>query len=77
MSPQLTIQSSIYRPLGLPVHLRWARLLIEHTNERIKYPDTQLINSTPGDDGDDEENEHEGAYFDPDSGCAASKVQFS
>ncbi len=38
--------------------------MIHHINEQIKYPDVQFIDSTPGDNGDDQANEHE-AYFNP------------
>ena len=34
-------QQSIYRSLGLSAHLAWARLLIDRTNEQIKYPDAE------------------------------------
>ena len=38
--------------------------MIDRTNEQIKYPDAQYKDGTPGDDGDDEANEHEN-YFNP------------
>ena len=62
-------QQSIYRSLGLSAHLGWARLLIDRTNEQINYPDAQF---NPGDNGDDEANEHE-AYFNPGPGFADSE----
>jgi len=35
-------QQSIYRSLGLSAHLAWARLLIDRTNEQIKYLDWEF-----------------------------------
>ncbi len=55
---------SISRYVGLSAHLGWARLLIDRTNEQIIYPDAKFNNSTLGDNGDDEANEHE-IYFNP------------
>jgi hypothetical protein len=46
--------------------------LIDRTNEQINYADAQFNSGIPGDNGDDEANEHE-AYFNPDSGFAASE----
>ena len=65
-------QLSIYRSLGLSAHLGWARLLIDRTNEQINYPDAQFNSGIPGDNEEDEANEHE-AYFNPDPGFAASE----
>ena len=65
-------QQSIYRSLGLSAHLAWARLLIDRTNEQIKYPDAQSNNRKPRDSGDDEAIAHEN-YFNPESGFAASE----
>ncbi len=60
------------RSLGLSAHLAWARLLIDRTNEQIKYPDAQSNNRKPKDSGDDEAIAHEN-YFNPESGFAASE----
>ena len=60
------------RSLGLSAHLAWARLLIDRTNEQIKYPDAQSNNRKPRDSGDDEAIAHEN-YFNPESGFAASE----
>ena len=52
-------QQSIYRSLGLSAHLAWARLLIDRTNEQVKYPDARSNNRKPRDSGDDEAIAHE------------------
>ena len=65
-------QQNICRSLGLSAHLAWARLLIDRTNEQVKYPDAQSNNRKPRDSGDDEAIAHEN-YFNPESGFAASE----
>ena len=65
-------QQSIYRPLGISAHLAWARLLIDRTNEHIKYPDAQSNRRKSRDQGDDDANAHE-SYFNPEPGFAASE----
>jgi hypothetical protein len=65
-------QQSIYRSLGLSAHLAWARLLIDRTNEQIKYPDAQSNRRKPRDNGDEDANAHE-SYFNPEHGFAASE----
>ena len=58
--------------LLISAHLAWARLLIDRTNEQVKYPDAQSNNRKPRDSGDDEAIAHEN-YFNPESGFAASE----
>ena len=65
-------QQSIYRSLGLSAHLAWARLLIDRTNEQIKYPDAQSNRRKSRDNGDEDVNAHE-SYFNPGPGFAASE----
>ena len=64
--------NSNYRSLGLSAHLAWARLLIDRTNEQIKYPDAQSNRRKSRDNGDDDANAHE-SDFHPEPGFAASE----
>ena len=62
-------QQSIYMSLGLSAHLGWARLVIDRTKERIKFPDARSSNT--GDNEDDEAHEHEN-HFNSDPGFSAA-----